>query len=383
MRRTAETHVAGATTLPQRFFTSSVIFDEELERIFYSRYLCAGHASELAHDGDYVIRSVGTESVIILRDREHVMRAFHNVCRHRGTRLCEATSGTLATSIQCPYHAWTYSLDGQLIGAPHMKEVEGFDKRDYSLHIVALQTWEGLVFINLAEEPAPFTEEFAPLLGKFTHWNIPLLRGARRLEYDVRANWKLIFENYNECYHCPLVHPTLAKLTPYDKAENDLTDGPFLGGPMPLAKPDGSMTMSGNRCGVPLGDLSEEDRSRVWYYSIFPNLLLSIHPDYVMIQTLWPQATGRTLIRCDWLFHPDTIASGEGNVEDAIEFWDMTNKQDWHVCELAQQGIASRAYRPGPYSSKEGIPVAFDRYYLQALGRCNGSTVLTMKGANA
>lgn len=368
MRRTAETYVAGATTLPQRYFTSPEVFAEELDRLFGTRWLCVGHASEIAGDGHFIVRNIGNESVVVLRDHESNTRAFHNVCRHRGTRLCEATSGMLANSIQCPYHAWTYGLDGQLIGAPHMSEVAGFNKDDHPLHVVALECWEGFIFISFAEEPEPFAKALAPLLGKFGRWNMTALRRAHRLEYDVRANWKLIFQNYNECYHCPLVHPTLAKLTLYDEAQNDLSEGPFLGGPMPLAKKDGSMTMSGNRCGVLLGDLSEEDRNRVWYYSIFPNLLLSLHPDYAMFHTIWPQATDRTLIRCDWLFHPDTLASDQWNVEDAVEFWDMTNKQDWHVCELSQAGIASRMYRPGPYSAKESIPAAFDRYYLKAMG---------------
>ena len=134
-------------------------------------------------------------------------------------------------------------------------------------------------------------EWFAPLAGKFSHWNLPKLRSARRIEYDVRANWKLIFQNYSECYHCPLVHPALSKLTPYDSAENDLCEGPFLGGFMPITKGN-SLTMSGNACALPVGDIKGEDHHRVFYYSIFPNMLLSMHPDYVMVHQLWPQVSG-------------------------------------------------------------------------------------------
>jgi glycine betaine catabolism A len=221
------------------------------------------------------------------------------------------------------------------------------------------------------------------LAGKFSHWNLPKLRSAKRIEYDVRANWKLIFENYSECYHCPGVHPTLAKLTPYDSAENDLAAGPFLGGFMPITKGH-SLTMSGNACALPVGEIKSEDHEhelataspscggheqgeRVFYYSIFPNMLLSLHPDYVMLHQLWPQLPERTLILCDWFFHPEAagVSDPSYNPDDAIEFWDMTNKQDWHVCELSQQGIASRAYQPGPYSARESIPAAFDREYLR------------------
>jgi Rieske 2Fe-2S family protein len=261
-----------------------------------------------------------------------------------------------------------------LIGAPHMDEVPSFDKADYSLHPVNLRLWEGFVFINLAGKPVPLGEWFAPLAGKFSHWNLLTLRSARRIEYDVRANWKLMFENYSECYHCPGVHPQLQKVSSYDSAENDLREGPFLGGFMKI-NPGKSLTMSGNACALMIEHEhgqkhDKESTRRVFYYSIFPNMLLSMHPEYVMVHRLWPQSPERTLIVCDWLFHPDA-ASGRGGVpfnpEDAIEFWDMTNKQDWHVCELSQQGIASRAYEPGPYSSRESIPAAWDENYLRMM----------------
>jgi len=369
--KTVETFTSGAKTLPQRYLTSQEVFTKEQERIFSTHWLCAGHQSQLAKAGDYLTQEVVGESLILLRDSKGEVRGFYNVCRHRGTRLCEEKSGHLQ-AIQCPYHAWTYGLDGRLIGAPHMDKVDGFDRAEHSLHAVSLALWEGFIFVNLAENPAPPETVFAPLAGKFTHWNVPSLRSAKRIEYDVRANWKLICENYSECYHCPLVHPTLAKLTPYDAAENDLFEGPFLGGFMPITKGH-SLTMSGNACALPVGDIQGEDHHRVFYYSLFPNMLLSLHPDYVMVHQLWPQSSDRTLILCDWFFHPDAFGRPDFRPDDAIEFWDMTNKQDWHVCELSQQGIASRAYQPGPYSPRESIPAAWDREYLRALGELNRS----------
>ncbi|MGZ5019412.1 MAG: aromatic ring-hydroxylating oxygenase subunit alpha [Chthoniobacterales bacterium] len=362
-RKTTEAFAAGATTLPQRYFVSPEIFAEEQASIFSKQWICVGHQSQLAATGDYFVREVAGESVIVLRDQKQVVHAFYNVCRHRGTRLCENPTGHFS-AIQCPYHAWTYTLDGRLIGAPHMDDVPGFDKSDYSLGAVSLALWEGFIFVNLAATPTPLEEVFAPLAGKFAHWNLPQLRSARRIAYDVRANWKLIFENYSECYHCPGVHPMLSKVSPYDSAENDLCEGPFLGGFMSITK-GASLTMSGKACARPVGDMKGEDHARVFYYSIFPNMLLSLHPDYVMLHRLWPQSPGQTLIDCDWLFHPDAFARDDFHPEDAVEFWDVTNKQDWHVCELSQQGIASRAYRPGPYSPREGIPAAWDREYLR------------------
>jgi Rieske 2Fe-2S family protein len=360
-RKTTDTFTAGAKSLLQRYFVSPEIFAEEQGKIFSRQWVLVGHQSEIATAGDYFISKVADENLIIVRDKRSTIRGFYNVCRHRGTRLLEDQSGH-ASAIQCPYHAWTYALDGRLLGAPHMDDVPGFDKADYSLHPVHLGLWEGFIFVNLADSPTPLDKWFAPLGGKFR--NLPKLRSAKRIDYDVKANWKLIFENYSECYHCPGVHPALSKLSPYDSAKNDLTEGPFLGGFMQIAKGN-SLTMSGKSCALSVGDFTQEDFHRVFYYSIFPNMLLSLHPDYVMVHQLRPLRPGRTLILCDWFFHPEAFEQKHFNPEDAIEFWDMTNKQDWHVCELSQQGIASRAYEPGPYSPRESIPAAWDRYYLR------------------
>ena len=363
-RKTEETFTPGAKTLPRQYFISKEIFTQEQDRIFSSHWLCIGHQSQLAQARDFFVQEAAGESLIILRDQHEELRAFYNVCRHRGTRLCEEKTGQLGAAIQCPYHGWTYGLDGRLAGAPHMDKAYGFDKAAHSLHTVGLALWEGFILINLASNPRPLEKVFAPLAGKFSHWNLPKLRSAQRIEYDVRANWKLIFENYSECYHCPLVHPGLSKLSPYDSAENDLCEGPFLGGFMSINKGK-SLTMSGNACALGVNGIADpgraHDRDRVFYYSIFPNMLLSMHPDYVMVHQIWPQSPDRALVRCDWFFHAEAFGRPDFHPNDAVDFWDMTNRQDWHVCELSQQGIASRAYQPGPYSPRESIPAAWDR----------------------
>jgi glycine betaine catabolism A len=397
-RKTTEIFTAGAKSLAQRYFVSPEIFTQEQREIFSERWILVGHQSQIPRAGDYFISEVAGESLVVVRspsqqgygaasdersttepagaerdrrtarsvdEREasQSIRGFYNVCRHRGARLREDQSGHVS-AIQCPYHAWTYGLDGRLLGAPHMDGVPGFDKTDYSLQSVQLALWEGFIFVNLSDSPTALDKRFAPLAGKFSHWNLPKLRSAKRIDYDVQANWKLIFENYSECYHCPGVHPALSKLSPYDSAENDLTEGPFLGGFMRITKGN-SLTMSGKSCALSVGDFGADDFHRVFYYSIFPNMLLSLHPDYAMVHQLRPLSTDRTLILCDWFFHPEAFERGDFKPDDAIEFWDMTNKQDWHVCELSQQGIASRAYVPGPYSPRESIPAAWDRYYLR------------------
>src|SRR5438128_2898273 len=381
-RKTAETFAAGAKTLEQKYFVSPQIFAEEQQKIFSRQWVLIGHQSQLPNSGDYFISEVADENLIVVRDKRGEIHGFYNVCRHRGSCLIENRNGQLSAAIQCPYHAWTYGLDGRLLGAPHMDDVPGFNKADYSLRPVNVALWEGFIFVNLADSGTRLRSEatarqapgdfislerwFAPLAGKFARWNLPALLSARRIEYDVRANWKLMFQNYSECYHCLGVHPELSKISPHDSVENDLTEGPFLGGFMRIAS-DKSLTMSGHTCALPVGDFGDEDFRFVSYYSIFPNMLMSLHPDYVMVHQLEPQSPERTLILFDWFFHPDAFKRVDFRPDDAIEFWDMVNRQDWHVCELSQQGISSRAYVPGPYSARESIPAAWDREYLRHL----------------
>lgn len=362
--------IGDAKTLPREYFTSSELYAEEGEKIFAKRWVCAGRASEIPHPGDYFVRQLGNAGVIFVRDKTGHVRAFHNTCRHRGTRLCEVATGNVGDRIVCPYHAWVYGLDGRLIGAPSTADLQGFDKSDYPLHAVAVAEWEGFIFFNIAARPEPFADAFAPLMGRFARFNLPSLVSAARMDYDVECNWKLLFQNYSECYHCAGVHPALVKLTPATSGENDLFEGPFLGGYMVINDDAGSMTMSGRACGLPVGDqLDGDDLRRVYYYSIFPNMLLSLHPDYVMFHTVWPVGPRRTRITCEWLFHPATLADRTFDPQDGVKFWDMTNRQDWHICEESQRGIVSPAYRPGPYSPRESLSVAFDREVLRALGR--------------
>src|SRR5881398_1395186 len=189
-RKTTETFAAGAKTLEQKYFVSPGVFAQEQEKIFSKKWVLVGHQSQIAKPADYFVQEVANESLIIIRDQRSAIRGFYNVCRHRGTRLREGRNGHLS-AIQCPYHAWTYGLDGRLIGAPHMDEVPGFDKADYSLRAVNLGMWEGFIFMNLASASTErggyksLEEWFTPLAGKFSHWNLPQLRSAKRIEYDV------------------------------------------------------------------------------------------------------------------------------------------------------------------------------------------------------
>ncbi len=359
----------GARTMPGEYYTSPEIFAEEQGRVFARGWICVGRTDRLATPGDYFVRTIAGDSLIFLRDRGGKLRAFFNVCRHRGTRLCAAESGHFSETIQCQYHAWTYTTDGKLIGAPHMHEVADFDKADFPLHQAAVAEWEGFLFVNLDRNPLPFTESHAPLLGRFARFGLSHLKVGHRVSYDVHTNWKLVFQNYNECLHCPVIHPELSARMPYQSGANDLTEGPFLGGYMVISEPAVSVTMSGAACAVPIADLPVEDRRRAYYYSIQPNMLLSIQPDYVNYYMLWPLSATETRVECEWMFHPDAFGRPDFNPNDAIEFWDVTNRQDWRITEESMAGIQSRRYQPGPYSPRESVPAAWDRAYLQSMGR--------------
>lgn len=363
MSRTA----SGAKTLDGMYYTDQSIYNAETERIFLKHWLYVCRSSDIRDAGQYVLHDVEAESVIVLRDPRGAVRAFHNVCRHRGTRLCADPTGTFSKSIQCPYHAWTYDLDGCLIGAPQMDDVTGFDRADYPLHAVAAGEVGGNVFVNFATDPRPLEEVFAPLEEKFSRWDTTQLLVAHRIVYDVAANWKLIFQNYSECYHCPSLHPILNRLTPYRDSANDLTEGSFLGGPMMLSEGHASMTMSGRACACRLPHLHDDETRLVYYYTIFPNMLLSLFPDYALVHRVDRLATNRTRIVCDWLFHRTEMARADFDPTEAIEFWNLTNSQDWEISERSQRGVASRAYQPGPYSNLESVIAIWDREYLKAV----------------
>lgn len=353
-----------AKTLPARYYTDPENFRREMETFFCEMWVCVGRSERIPTPGDFFLREVAGESVIVTRDEHATVRAFYNVCRHRGTQVCRELAGKLPGRIQCPYHGWTYGLDGHLLGAPHMEDC-GFRREDYPLHSVNAEEWAGHIFVNLSPNPQPLAAQLGDLPGKFAPWAMQGLRMHQRTIYDVQANWKLIVLNYNECLHCPVLHPALHRITDYLSGDNDRPQAGYIGGSMLFRGAAQTMSVDGERRRAYLPGLNAEQRRQVLYYTVYPNLFLSLHPDYVMVHMLWPQAVDRTQVICEWHFHPAEMDRPDFRADDVIDFWNATNREDWEISELAQKGIRSRAYTPGPYSPREGLPQAFDRIVLQ------------------
>jgi Rieske 2Fe-2S family protein len=354
-----------AQLLPPRVFHDAQVFEFEQDRWFARTWLCVGREEEVATPGTYLLARAAGESVAIIRGRDGVVRAFNNVCRHRGSTLLDepatgSGSGKLVR-IQCPYHAWVYDLDGSLRRAPHTEEILDFDHADNGLLPVRLDTWQGFLFINLDPSAPPLLDYLGDLPAAVDAYPVANLHRARRIEYDVGANWKVIGENYSECYHCPGVHPQLNRLSPYDRGQNLESTGPWAGGWMELVDAADTMSTDGGSHGrPPLAGIGDENLRRVYYIVLWPNLLISLHPDYVMTHQVWPLGAEHSRVVCDWLFDPAVMALPDFDPSDAVDFWDLTNRQDWAVCERQQEGTRSRAYVPGRYSLMEDMVHAFD-----------------------
>lgn len=366
-RKTTQTFRAGSRTPDGAYYCSDGQFAAEQDRIFGRHWICVGREEEAPAAGDWFRCEVAGESLIVLRGRDGALRAFYNFCRHRGTRLCAEAWGTAPGRLQCPYHGWTYDLGGRLVVAPLMDEVADFAREDHGLHRAALETCQGLVFVSLADDPPSFAERVCGPLARMEPWSLAALRSARRIDYQVEANWKLLVENYSECYHCPLVHPLFNAQVRYRSGHNDAFEGPLLGGYMDFAEGVRSLTPGGAPLGPPLGRVEGPDLARAYFYALFPSLTISLHPDYVMLFLLQPLSPDRTMVRCEWLFDAHALAEGSCRPDEAVGFWDLTNREDWQVCAAVQQGVHSRRYGPSFMSSTESLPEAFNRQVMAAL----------------
>ena len=358
-------------TLPGRFYHDPAIWQLEQERLFARLWVCVGRRDQFPTAGHYRTVRVGDESVLVVQGEDGALRAFLNVCRHRGAQLCPTDRGQTRT-LQCRYHAWTYGLDGRLLRAPGIQDSGEFDRGAFGLVPVSLDTWEGLVWVSLAETPPPLTDQLLPQLaarlgdaGRLTAYRIGTLAVARTIEYEVRANWKVVVENFMECYHCAPMHPELVRLLPAFRSGATQEYG--LG--TRLADDAESLTVSGRAPAPPFPGLRPEHERHYYGMVVRPNMLLNLLPDHVIVHTLAPLAPDRSRVTCDWLFAPDAVARPGFDPADTVALFDRVNRQDWEVCESVQASVRSRAFAAGGvYVPIERHIRGFNDWVLEQLG---------------
>jgi Rieske 2Fe-2S family protein len=338
-------------TLPGRYYTDPAVFAAEQSAIFETLWYCAVRSAELARPGDFRTVGVGAESVLVSRGRDGALRAFLNVCRHRGARLCTEESGTVRRAFQCPYHAWTYDLDGRLLAAPNLTSMPDIDRVEYGLRPVHLREWLGYVWVSLAARPLSFEDT---VIGAATerlgsaeaigNYRVDELAVGRRIRYDVRANWKLIVENFMECYHCATIHPELTEVLP------EFADGYaaqyYVGHGAEFGAGIDGFTVDG-RPGFPqLAHIAAEQDRRYYAITVKPQVFVNLVPDHVILHRMYPMAVDRTVVECDWLYAPEVVAGGQ-DVSHSVELFHRVNQQDFAACERCQPAMGSRAYVEG------------------------------------
>jgi glycine betaine catabolism A len=345
--------------LPRAAYVDPAVFAWEQKHFFGSGWTCVGYSSRLGQPGDQRAEPVGAGSVLLSRDDEGTLHAFANTCRHRGHELLPCGTGAQRNSIICPYHSWTYSLSGGLRFASGFKGRGGFDESAWGLVELPVAEWHGLIFVDNSGQAPPLADSLQVLDELVAPYEPERLVIAGRHEYDAAANWKILTENYHECYHCPVIHPELCKVSPPKSGENYPAQGAWVGGWMDLRDGMDTMSLDGTSNGVPLRGLDDKGLRTVIYLNVFPNVLLSLHPDYVMTHRLVPIAVDRTTIECTWAFAPEAADKPGFDPGYAVEFWDITNRQDWHACESVQRGLSSQHARPGPLSPDEDAVYQF------------------------
>jgi phenylpropionate dioxygenase-like ring-hydroxylating dioxygenase large terminal subunit len=340
--------------LPRAAYVDPAVFAWEQARFFGGGWCCAGFGSHLAEAGDQRAEQTGSASVLLVRGDDRKVRAFANTCRHRGHELRAAGASGHGNSIICPYHAWTYALDGKLRFGSGLSNRADFDPSGWGLIELPAEEWHGLIFVDSSGgAAAPLADALRELAVLVAPYEPERLVIAASRTYDAAANWKILTENYHECYHCPVIHPELCRISPPKSGRSYPPAAVWAAGSMDLRNGMATMSLDGASYGTPLRGLDAAALRTVTYVNIFPNVLLSLHPDYVMTHRLVPLAVDRTVIECTWAFAPEALQRPGFDPGYAVEFWDITNKQDWAACESVQRGLSSEHARPGPLSPDE------------------------------
>lgn len=353
-------------------------FEEELEKIWFKTWLLAGREEETPRPGDYLNLQVGSESLVCTRSTNGTVQTFYNVCRHRGSRLCDAEKGHFSKGyIICPYHSWMYSGDtGELLSAPNVpEEDQNFDKENHGLHQVKTEVWDGFVWINLDPDAPSLKESFQlpQSWALYEKYHMNQLKIGETKSYEVDANWKLLMENAAECYHCPNIHPELSRCTPptrprhWNHENMPETETLHHYGAMEVKPGFERANIDGKVYRPVFPDLNVEDQKRVYYFHIFPLSYMALASDHVFFLTLWPTKPDKTLVKAYWLFDPEVLRQENCYINDAVQLWDRTNQEDWEACERVQAGNQSRMYENGGTLTPLDWRVANFKNYVQSI----------------
>ncbi|MHB2265860.1 aromatic ring-hydroxylating oxygenase subunit alpha [Aliihoeflea sp. PC F10.4] len=377
-------------SLDRAFYTDPDFFKLDMELIWYRDWLFIGHDCELPKPGSYMTVQVGEYPVVVVRDAKGSIRAFHNTCRHRGSRVCTAAKGT-AAKLVCPYHQWTYDLDGRLVFARQMGAE--FDASQFGLKPIACEGVAGYLFICLADEPA----DFAPVRAKLEPYLAPHRLTETKVAFEStiieKGNWKLVWENNRECYHCAGNHPELCKTFPeaptavgvqgsksdpeivehWDRCEaaglpstfEISEDGQYRVTRVPLVRDAVSYTMSGKRAVKKnLSDSVSTDRIGALLLYHYPTTWNHVLGDHAVTFRVLPISATETAVTTKWLVHKDAVEGVDYDLAELTHVWTETNDQDRRIVEENAFGITSPAYRPGPYSEEhEGGVMQFVEWY--------------------
>ena len=338
-------------TLPGRWYTDPAVFAREQQAIFDAGWLCVARSADIPAPGQFLAVRAGSESVLVVRQADDGLRAFLNVCRHRGARLCLDAGGQAGRYLRCPYHAWSYELSGRLAAAPSLAKMPDVDRDAYGLVAVALREWLGYAWVCLAPRPPSFEET---VLGAVTArlgdpaavdaYAPAELAVGRRISYDVAANWKLIVENFMECYHCAPIHPELTSVLP--EFSGGYAAQYYVGHGAAFAGRADGFTVDGSAGFGRLPGVTDEQDRRYYAVTIRPQVFINLVPDHVILHRMTPLAADQTLVVCDWLFDPAVVAAGR-DLSRSVELFDRVNRQDFAACERTQPSMSSRAYASG------------------------------------
>lgn len=320
-----------AHTLPSACYTDADWHRFDNNHVLSRRWQYAGHVSQLANPGDVLPMEILDQPVILVRDGATI-RAFYNVCKHRGGPM--ATEPENCKMLQCKYHGWTYKLDGSLRGVPKFKYAELFDKKDYGLTEIPLDFWEGMMFVRLGDPAEPLSHQVGGITETISPIRLDAFTFHSRVSYRIACNWKVYADNFLEGYHIPHVHPELCKLLDMDRYKTTV-DGWRILQDSPL-RDAGSIYNGGD--------------DTAWYYFVYPNMMLNILPGRMQVNQILPIDAGSCIVHFDYYYTPETLSRNPGMPDDDKAYSEHVQAEDIHICEQVQRGLASNAYERGRFS---------------------------------